>query len=262
MAYFDRQEWYDEPHYYDIVYDVDSDLEADFLEAAHLRYQMSSGRDVLEPACGSGRLVRRLASRGFRVSGFDLNPSMLAYARKSLEAHGVEAELEQKELTSFTTGRKRFDLAHCLVSSFRHVAEAAGAEEHLARVATALKPGGIYVLGLLLTDYNDRARTFERFAVERGATRVLCHHTTFPADRRARTATMRARMTVIQDGETRRFESSWTSRTYGPRQLLALVEREPRFQVVGCHNFDYDIESPSSIQDDRLDKILVLRKTR
>lgn len=260
MEAFDEQEWYDEPKFYDIVYDVDTDKEADFIEALCERYVRSPGKSALEPACGSGRLVAALAARGFRAVGFDRNPRMLAYARARLSLLGLAAEVKQMDMSRFRLGAERFDIAHCLVSSFRHLAEEEDAKRHLRCIADTLRTGGIYALGLLLTDYGDRALTFERFDEERDGIRVQCHHTTFPASRRRRSAVMRARMTVTERGAVKKFESSWTSRTYGPRQLKAFLATEPRLELVGVHDFDYAVDKRSLLEDDRLDKVVVLRK--
>ena len=61
---YEDLDWYEAPEYYDAIYDVDTDLEADFLEAAYERHATAGrARRVLEPACGSGRLVAAMAAR-------------------------------------------------------------------------------------------------------------------------------------------------------------------------------------------------------
>ena len=47
--------WYETPLYYDIVFDVDTGRETDFLCDVWSRHATSRGRRVLEPACGSGK---------------------------------------------------------------------------------------------------------------------------------------------------------------------------------------------------------------
>ena len=72
MATFRRADWYESPHYYDILLAPDSEREAGFLEAVAARHGRTLGRNVLEPACGSGRLLLEMARRGWRVTGVDL----------------------------------------------------------------------------------------------------------------------------------------------------------------------------------------------
>ena len=79
-------DWYETPRYYDIVYDGDSAAEVQFLVDVYAAHGAGSrgggahGRGgrarrtrprVLEPACGTGRYLRVLASRGHRAIGFD-----------------------------------------------------------------------------------------------------------------------------------------------------------------------------------------------
>ena len=68
-------DWYDTPRYYDAVFSADDEVEGRFLEELLRRHGTARRRGgrvrVLEPACGSGRMVLELARRGFEVTGFD-----------------------------------------------------------------------------------------------------------------------------------------------------------------------------------------------
>ena len=127
MSKFEQFDWYRDPKYYDIVFDVDSSVEAAFLEAVRKKYVLSKGSWALEPACGSGRLLAELAARGYKVCGFDSNPSMLAQARKRLRRHGVIAKLKRMDFADFSFGKRKFDLAFCLVNSFKTAVDTASA---------------------------------------------------------------------------------------------------------------------------------------
>ncbi len=74
MTRFENIDWYDTPRYYDIVFDAGTAVECDFLESMKRSYGLSRGNRVLEPACGSGRLVAEMARRGYAVSAFDPQP--------------------------------------------------------------------------------------------------------------------------------------------------------------------------------------------
>ena len=78
-------DWYDTPRWYDMVFDPGTPTEADFVMQLAERYGRGPLRSVLEPACGSGRMVVELARRGVRVEGFDLNTHMLAAAQAKLD---------------------------------------------------------------------------------------------------------------------------------------------------------------------------------
>ncbi|HHM12008.1 MAG TPA: class I SAM-dependent methyltransferase, partial [Planctomycetaceae bacterium] len=76
--------WYDFPQYYDLAFRDETKREADFFEAAFSKYARRPVRRVLEPACGSGRLVAEMARRGYALEAFDLSEPSLAYLRRRL----------------------------------------------------------------------------------------------------------------------------------------------------------------------------------
>ncbi len=260
-------DWYELPEYYDIVFDPDTEREAKFLEAAVKRYATAprtTRLQALEPACGTGRLVLALAQRGWAVTGFDASESMLRYARRRVRDAGAlrgAARLRSGRMEAFDFG-SGFVLAFCLVSTFRYLSTHAAARAHLECVARSLVPGGVYVLGLHLADYEDREPSTETWHVERDGVKVESSLEARPADEWRRTERCEVRIRVDRDGGERRFTDSWTFRTYDGPQILELVNSVPDLELVGVHDFDYDIRNPASIdlEGDRLDVVLILRR--
>lgn len=108
---------------------------------------------VLDIGCGTGRHSVELARRGYRVTGVDLSPGMLAEARKAADAAGVEVEWVQSDATRFTP-TKAYDGAICLCEgAFGLLGSADDAIEQplavLRTIAAALKPGGKTLLTVL-----------------------------------------------------------------------------------------------------------------
>ncbi len=260
---FETIDWYDVPRYYDLVFDEDTEREADFLEAMHARFGRAKAgagaRRVLEPACGSGRLVEALARRGWSVQGFDLSAPMLDHARERLDAAGLDAALYRASMEDFRA-RGRVELAHCLVSTFKYVLRERDAEAHLAGVARALVVGGLYVLGFHLSEYDVDQRTRERWVARDGDTEVVCNIQSWPPDRRRRLERVRSRLRVTEDGRERRTETNWTFRTYDARQVRRLLRAVPEFEHVATYDFTYDLDAPRELDDSQLDVVLVLRK--
>ena len=261
-------DWYAKPEYYDIVFDEGTRKEAAFLDAVFEKHAaVRGGRDknkktkrAIEPACGSGRLLIEMARRGFEVEGFDLSEGMLELARQRIADAGVDATVRRDSMASFTR-RRKFDLAWNLVSTFRLLDTEEDARSHLRCVADALKLGGVYVLGLHMTEYHDRAQHHERWVAERNGTHVVCNIRSRPADRATRQEPCRARITATHgDGTVRRLETRWAFRTYSPAQLRSLLRSEPRLELVETYGFEHDPETPIALARDRLDAVLVLRR--
>ena len=259
MARYEPLDWYENALYYDIVFDTETKHEADFLQAVFARYVRSRGRQVLEPACGTGRLVAALARRRFRVTGFDVSPGSLRFARDRLRRRGLDARLLRARMENFSLSR-RFDLAHCLISSFKYLLTENAARAHLRCVADALKPGGVYALGLHLTDYNHRACGHERWVGRRRGVEVVCNIRGWPADRRKRLERVRSRLLVREKGRERRFETEWLFRTYGFRQLKSLLRTVPRLEHVATYDYNHDIDNPIPFNGQSEDNVLILRR--
>jgi SAM-dependent methyltransferase len=121
----------DQAELYDIAFDWDLSEEAAWL-AQRL------GGSVLEPGCGSGRMLTALAAYGVEAVGIDTSEEMLALAR----ARGCK--VVRADMTDFDLGR-RFDGAVSVVSTVG-ILGPDGFASHLESMARHLEPGGRYLV--------------------------------------------------------------------------------------------------------------------
>ena len=98
-------------------------------------------------ACGTGRLITELATRGYELSGFDVSQPALRYLRRRLTRFRLYAEIFEAEMSNFRIGQPA-DAAYCVINTFRYLLTEQAARGHLECIAGSLRPGGIYVLGL------------------------------------------------------------------------------------------------------------------
>ncbi len=262
----ESRDWYDTPLYYDIVFDDGTVQEADFLEAAFVKHaQPAKGRRLFEPACGSGRLALEMARRGWEVSGFDGNANMIEFAQQRMASAELKARLWEDWMQSFTLPKGvkgGFDLAHCLVSTFKYLHSEKDAAECLRRVAATLRPGGLFFLGLHLTDYESGTEEHERWVAQRGKIKVVCNTHTWPADRKTRLEKLRTRLQITDAGRTHTQETHWQFRTYNAAQLKALLRKVPELELQECYDFTYDLAEPRRFDDSYADVLLVLRRRK
>ena len=281
MPTYEPFDWYQTPVYYDIIFDAGTEREARFLEQCHTRHARPSEAaaptatphplSVLEPACGSGRLMATLAQRGHRVAGVDLSPGMLAFARKRFAQQSVTATLRKAPMQDFNLHRPAkarggYDLAHILVSSFKYLQTEADAAACLNCVCDHLRVGGVFVLGLHTTEPDQTEPDLERWRAKRGHRDVICTIRADPPNHKQRTEAVRSRI-VARDlrrpqAEPQRFESNWTFRTYTPTQLRALLRKAPRLKHTATYTFNHDIEERTRLDGDDLGIVLVLRRER
>ena len=284
MPTYEPFDWYETPLYYDIIYDVDTHKDATFLEHCHARHALETKEkdrlSILEPACGTGRLMAELGKRGHNVAGVDLSQGMLDFARKRFQDKGVQGNVMQASMQNFDLhdfAMKRrgsttqpsgggFDLAHILVSSFKYLQNEQDAADCLNTICDHLCVGGVFVLGIHLTDPDDDNRYLERWRAQRDGLDVICTVRTNPPNHNDRTEALRSRIVCRDlakpDAEPKRYESNWTFRTYDEAQLRSLLRRSPRFKHVATYDFHHDINMKSSLDGDDLGVVLILRRER
>ena len=120
---------------YDLAFRWDVEDEVDWL----LERLGPECRSVLEPGCGSGRVLEPLARRVEAV-GIDRSAAMVELAR----ARGLEAVVA--DMTDFDLGRA-FDGAVCPINTLGHLTPAELAR-HLERMGRHLRPGARYLVQL------------------------------------------------------------------------------------------------------------------
>jgi SAM-dependent methyltransferase len=252
-------DWYDYPRYYDFVFDTETRQEADFIEQVIDRYLNGNVRRLLEPGCGSGRLVRELAGRGYHVTGFDINRSMIEFARRSSQRYSRKTTVLWGHLENFTL-QDKYDLAYCFIDTFRYLTTEETARSHLQCMVRALRPGGIYLLGLHLTKYTLKKCERERSIRKKEDLTVICNLQSWPPDRKKRVQKFRARMNIDAPDGTRNYETEWMFRTYGPRQIAALFNSIPHLRHIDTYSFDYDLHSSVHLGAGRLDCVFILKR--
>lgn len=105
---------------------------------------VAAGDLVLDLACGAGRHLPALASRGARVLGFDLSLSLLRAAQRR-SASG----LVRGDMRALAFRPAAFDLVANLFTSFGYFERDDDHRAVLAEVARVLRPGGRFVLDFL-----------------------------------------------------------------------------------------------------------------
>lgn len=111
--------------------------EADFVEALGVRA-------VLDAGCGTGRVARELARRGLEVVGVDIDPEMLATARRK----APHLDWRLGDLASIQLGRT-FD-AVLLAGNTMIFLDPGSEGAVLANLARHLRPGGLLIAGFQL----------------------------------------------------------------------------------------------------------------
>lgn len=250
---------YDYPRYYDLVYGSDWKAEFNFLVACFDRFAHRSVRRLFEPACGTGRLVFRLAKAGYQVNGLDLNPRAIEYCNSRLQRHGFPASTWIGDMCDFKLPRKA-DAAFNTVSSFRHLTTEQAARSHLECMAAAIAKGGLYVLGLHLTPTVGTPLETESWSARRGHLSVCTRLWTVERDLKRRIERCGATYDVYTPTKSLKIIDEVVFRTYTLDQFRRLLRRVPEFEIAETYTFAYNINEPHELGPRSEDVVFVLRK--
>ena len=250
---------YDFPKYYDLVYGSDWKAEYDFLLDCFEKHADVKVHSVYEPACGTGRLLVKFAEAGYQVGGVDLNPKAVDYCNDRLERSGYDRSATVGDMADFTT-KKPIDAAFNTINSFRHLGSETQAKNHLQCVANALRPGGLYVLGLHLTPTEVEPMQEESWSARRGNLAVMSRLWVTDCNLKKRCETVGMSFDVYTPTRQFRIEDEVHFRTYTYRQMAKLISTVSEFDVTCCYDFGYDIENPIEIGPATEDVVYILKK--
>ena len=133
---------------YDAIYGTFKDYAAEAKAiAALVRTAHPGARTVLDVGCGTGEHAKHLrASHGFAVDGLDLDPGLLAMARRKAQ----DAQFFEADMSAFDLGRQ-YDVVACLFSSIGYLKTLSRVTQALRCFRRHLVPGGIVIVEPWLT---------------------------------------------------------------------------------------------------------------
>ena len=214
-------------------YDLEFGEFADDL-ALYLGFAARAGGPVLELGCGTGRILLALAGAGYRVTGVDLSPAMLAVARAKVSAAGLAgsvALVEDDIRRLDRLGDARFALAFSAINSFLHLETRADQEATLAAARARLLPGGLLILDLFppdprtLLEQDGRLAHAATYRDPRSGERIdkFVASTVDVAEQRIETVFFYDRLRA--DGAVERTAAPFALRYVGRFELELLLER-------------------------------------
>lgn len=266
-----QSNWYDLPKFYDLSVADETAGELAFVQGAAAKFlEPSTSKQplrVVEPACGTGRLTEALAKNGFQVTAFDLNPTMVEFTKQRLAkrpATGLRGgknavQLFQADMARFSIPQPA-DIGVCLLDSFRHLLTEDEARAHLQCMASAIRPGGIYLLGLHLLPPDADLECTERWTNQAGKTHITTTLRVMSSSRRTRLEEIRISLLVREGKQTARYRDEFSLRMYTAAQLKSLVASVPEWEIAAVYDYWYELAAPLKLSNELSDTVLVLRR--
>lgn len=251
---------YDYPRYYDLVYGSDWKAEVDFLTGVFNKHVCGETKRLLEPACGTGRLIFRLQRAGFQVDGLDLSSKAVHYCNKRLQRHGLQASAWVGDMTNFKVTSK-YCAAFNTINSFRHLEQHHQARDHLVCMAKAIRKGGIYVLGLHLSPKIGEASEEESWIARRGHLCVQTSMWLIHRNLKQRYERFHMRYDIWTPTNHETLDDKFNFRTYTKKQFEEeLLKGIPEFEIAATYDFSYDLNQPIQVDDHSEDVVYILKR--
>jgi SAM-dependent methyltransferase len=132
---------------------------------------------VLDLCCGTGLVALGFLERGYAVTGLDLSPHMLAFARENNAAFTAtgQAEFILADASDFALNR-RFGLAVSTYDALNHLPDLTALRNCIRSVGAGLSPGGWFIF-----DLNTRRglRRWNVTSVDDSEAAVVISHSSF-----------------------------------------------------------------------------------
>jgi SAM-dependent methyltransferase len=143
------KDWFNSEYYHKLYFDRDEKEAQRFLERLVGHFNPPPGNRLLDVACGKGRHSRYLADKGFDVTGIDISPDSIAYA-KEFEKHNLSFYVHDMRLPFWVN---YFDYAFNFFTSFGYFGTRREHDDATRTIASSLKPGGIVLFDYLNVHY-------------------------------------------------------------------------------------------------------------
>ncbi len=130
----------------------DTQRQVDFLLE---KLQLQRGARILDLACGFGRHSLALARRGFSVTGVDITPDYVRYAREQAESEGLDARFLCADIREVQFEGEFDAVLNMADGAIGYLENDAENRKIFEAVAKALKPGGRHFMDVMNGDYAD-----------------------------------------------------------------------------------------------------------
>ena len=143
--------WFNSPFYHKLYFERDEKEAKQFIHHLLHHLKPSPGSLMLDAACGKGRHSKILASAGYEVTGIDLSPDSISYA-KQFEKENLHFYLHDMRLPFWVN---YFDYAFNFFTSFGYFSTRREHDNAIRTLAGSLKPKGILLFDYLNVHYSE-----------------------------------------------------------------------------------------------------------
>lgn len=239
-------EVYRYPEYYALGYRWNTEAECDFIEEALTAHGPAKAKRLLDIGCGAGRHMRRLATRGYEMTGVDPSPEMVAYVQQEAKVGKLRMTASAGDLRELGV-EGPFDAAYCFMDTLRFLLTNQEIIAHLRAVADRLAPGGLYLTDFWVpSQWDNIGGEIHQWEQTEGERTVRVFYLQHPEtiDPISQTFEDELVFEVREQEETRTIKGGPSrTRLLMPHEFAALVEASGAFDLVSTHG-EFDLTKP------------------
>ena len=143
------KDWFNSPFYHKLYFERDDKEAENFIRKLVEHLHLKQGSRVLDLGCGKGRHCRILASLGFDVTGIDISPDSIEFA-KQFETENLHFYVHDMRLPFWGN---YFDHAFNFFTSFGYFRTRREHDAAIRTITNSLKPEGTFVIDYLNVHY-------------------------------------------------------------------------------------------------------------
>lgn len=220
--------------FYDCLTDnVEYEARSTYISGFLSRYGVNAGANVLDIACGTGRLTKLLSDNGYKVSAVDISPEMLSVADERCSG---QVSFYLADMTSFCDNIQ-YDACVCSLDGINHLANQNEVTKCFGSVAKSLRTQGIFIFDVntifkhreilagnaFVFDEEDFFLSWDNELVDHVTVRIFLD------------------LFVYKNGIYERYSDTFCERAYTFDEMKKILEND--FEIIGVYD-DLTINEP------------------
>lgn len=228
---------YNLPKYYDVAFSWDITFEIKLFKKFFKKYVPFEVKNILEPACGTGRFLASFPKYGYHITGYDNSPEMIEYTQKRISDEGLRnrAAVITGDMRS-TKFKTQFDAAINSINSLGYLLSDDDILSHLRNTGESLRSEGIYIVHLACACDKLEPCEDEGWIIEKNRIRVKTIWAIEKEDRQKKISYQVCKMEINDHGKNIVLEEQHILRLWIFEDLKSLIRKSGKFELAAIYD--------------------------
>lgn len=234
---------YNLPKYYDIAFSRDVSSEIEFYINCFKKYCSFDVKTILEPACGSGIFLVNFPKYGYHITGYDISPKMVEYAKENIKKAGCsdKAKVLIGDMVTMKFNTK-FDAAITPLGSLGYLRSDREILSHLRAMSESLRKGGLYIVEISCAceDIKNEKVPDETWFAEKDGVKIETTWRPYRYDKENKIRYIDFRMKGQDNGNSFEFQEEHRLRLWFYEDFKKLTQKAG-FRIEAIYNQKYQL---------------------